>query len=80
MSDLLVGQYQYNAFSQVTRIIDALTEETVFAYDPNGNLLSLTGARNKTTAYTYNTMDRVSTRTDPLARVEQYVYDANGSL
>jgi len=41
-----------------------------FAYDANGNLLSVTDARNNATTSAYNSMDRVTTRTDPLTRAE----------
>lgn len=53
---------------------------TSFSYDPNGNLLSVTDARNGVTSYTYNTMDRLATRTDPLLQQESYVYDNTGNL
>ncbi len=46
----------------------------------NGNLLTLTDARGKTTTWTYDDMDRVATRTDPLSRDESFEYDLNGNL
>jgi RHS repeat-associated protein len=73
-------QYEFNAFSQVTRLVDAALGETVLTYDPNGNLLTLTDARTNTTTYTYDSMDRVATRVDPLMRGETYLYDAHGNL
>jgi len=55
---------------------------TAFQYDPNGNLLSITDARNinNPTTYAYDNMDRLQTRTDPLGNIETYSYDANGNL
>ena len=53
---------------------------TTFAYDPNGNLLSVTDAASRQTTYAYNSMDRLTTRTDPLTHAETYQYDANGNL
>jgi len=51
-----------------------------FSYDPNGNLLSVTDARNNPTVYTYDNMDRLATRKDPLLVIESYLYDGNGNL
>ena len=66
--------------NRVTRITDPLQGVTVFSYDPNGNLLSLTDSRGNVTSHTYDNMDRVSTRTDPLLHSESYQYDANGNV
>ena len=48
-------------------------------YEKNGNLLTLTDARNNTTTYTYDNMDRPTTRKDPLLAIESYQYDGNGN-
>jgi RHS repeat-associated protein len=53
---------------------------TAFAYDPNGNLLTVTDAKNQTTTYTYDNMDRLATRKDALNRTETYAYDLAGNL
>jgi RHS repeat-associated protein len=76
----LSTRFDYNAFSQVTKILDPLNGETSFTYDGNGNLLTLTDARSKTTTWTYDGMDRVETRTDPLSRDESFAYDLLGNL
>ena len=47
---------------------DPLNGPTNFGYDPNGNLLSVTDAKNQPTFYTYDNMDRLKTRTDPLLK------------
>jgi RHS repeat-associated protein len=60
--------------------VDPLSGTTSFTYDANGNLLTLTDARGKTTTWTYDSMDRVATRTDPLTRAESFTYDLNGNL
>lgn len=49
-------------------------------YDPNGNLLTLTDAKNQTTTYTYDNMDRLATRKDALNRQESYQYDLASNL
>src|SRR5437867_11239224 len=48
-------------------------------YEKNGNLLTLTDARNNTTTYTYDNMDRPATRKDALLAIESYQYDGNGN-
>ena len=70
----------------MTQVIDSLGEITGFGYDPNGNLLSVTDARQnaiatpQSTVYAYDSMDRLETRTDPLGLPESYQYDENGNL
>jgi len=53
---------------------------TAFGYDANGNLLSVTDARNSVTSYVYDNLDRATTRRDPLLHDEAYQYDLNGNL
>ncbi|HNV26794.1 MAG TPA: RHS repeat protein [Nitrospira sp.] len=48
---------------------------TTFAYDPNGNLLTVTDAKNQITTYTYDNMARLKMRADALNRGEIYGYD-----
>ena len=65
--------------NRLTAATDPLGGVTGFGYDPNGNLLSVTDARNNPTTYAYNNMDRLETRTDPLLKTESYTYDNNGN-
>jgi RHS repeat-associated protein len=67
-------------FSSV--ITDPLGGVTSFAYDGNGNLLSVTDPEHlqNPTTYLYDSMDRLQTRTDPLGSSESYQYDGNGNL
>ncbi|MEX5216842.1 MAG: hypothetical protein NW701_03355 [Nitrospira sp.] len=72
-------QFSYDDL-RVTQIPDALGGLTSFSYDNNGNLLTVTDAKNQSTSYTYDEMDRLKTRMDALSRTESYQYDANGNL
>jgi len=63
-----------------TRTTDPLQGVTAFSYDANGNLLSVTDARNSVGSYVYDNMDRATTRRDPLLHDETYQYDLNGNL
>jgi len=42
----------YNGLNQITSATDAVGKQTLFGYDPNGNLLSVTDANNHQTQYT----------------------------
>ncbi len=75
-------------FSQVTRLVDELGNETLIVIDPvNGNALSMTrvigevgGDDDLVTEYSYTTRGQIDTVTDPLGRVTDYDYDLDGRL
>ncbi len=81
--------FQYDPqFSQITRLVDELGNETLIDIDPaNGNGLSVTrvigdvgGGDDLVTTYTYTPRGQIDTVTDPLGRVTDYDYDALGRL
>ena len=49
----------------MTKTINALGGETVFGYDPNGNLLTVKDARNNTTTYVYDALSNLRKVTLP---------------
>lgn len=49
---LMSAEQGRDATARVTQITDALNGVTAFTYDPNGNLLTVTDAKNQTTVYT----------------------------
>jgi RHS repeat-associated protein len=73
-------RYEYNAMSQIIKVIGPLGGETILTYDGNGNLVTITDARNKTISWDYDAMDRTSSRIDPLSRTESFAYNENSAL
>ncbi|MFZ4811313.1 MAG: DUF6531 domain-containing protein [Ilumatobacteraceae bacterium] len=62
----------------------AIVPTELFAYDRNGNLVSKTDRRGKTTTYVFDGLNRVRTQTDPrvgaaAAGVVSFVYDDAGN-
>lgn len=70
----------YDSLNRVIKRTDPLSGLTQFAYDPNGNLLTVTDARNNSLSYTYDNMDRTQSRTDAMLKQTTYLYDNNGNL
>ena len=57
----------------------AADKETVFTYDPDGNLLTATDANGHTTTYAYNARNEEVSETDAMDRTASYGYDAEGN-
>jgi YD repeat-containing protein len=53
---------------------------TVFTYDADRNLTSVTDANGNKTTYTYDAMDQRASRKDALGAAATYAYDGNGNL
>lgn len=80
--------YTYNARRQMIEILTAqvtgatgtpVQYESAFAYDGEGNRISVTNNRGFTTELLYNEDGLVSRRTDPNGHITQYRYDANNN-
>jgi RHS repeat-associated protein len=72
------ARLEYDAVDQLLKVTDSIAGETVFTYDPAGNLRSI-NAHGKTTSYTYDNANRVVTVTDPSLRAEHYEFDKIGN-
>ena len=77
---LVVYLFVLKYLNRVKEITDALDKKTSFTYDANGNLLTVTDAKNQVITYTYNVRDKVATMIDQLGKVETYSYDKNDNL
>ena len=70
-----------DATARVTRITDALNQQTRFTYDPaNGNLLNTSDSLNHATAITYNQFGQPISVTDALNQITTFEYDEVGNL
>jgi RHS repeat-associated protein len=73
--------YAYDQFTLgVTAITDPNGHITRRAYDPNGNLVSVTDALGRTAAATYNALEEPLTTTDPSGATTTYTYDDAGNV
>jgi RHS repeat-associated protein len=69
-------QFLYNGLNKIKKVTNALNKETNFAYDLNGNLLSVSDASTppKVTQYEHNYRGQTTKMTDALSNVTQFVY------
>ena len=72
--------FTYNAADQMTTVTDPLGRVTSKAYDPGGRMISVTDAKNRTTAYAYNPANLLTSVTAPDGTVTAYAYDAAGNV
>lgn len=70
----------YNAFGDLTTMVDPIGSRVERGYDPNRNLITTRDADGKTTAYTYDADDRVTGVRRPDGTTLGYGYDAIGNL
>jgi YD repeat-containing protein len=61
-------------------VTDPLHNLTQYAYDPNGNLISVTDANSHTTTYAYDAANRKTGRTLPLGMTETFAYDVTNNV
>ncbi|MDQ6891117.1 MAG: hypothetical protein M3167_00345 [Acidobacteriota bacterium] len=77
-----ITTYAYNTHGQLTQETKATGATIDYAYDPQGNLLSITAPTNNNagtrpvTTYAYDAVGRVTGITDPLGHQTLYTYDA----
>lgn len=71
--------FTYDTKGRVTKEATG-SRETLYSYDPKGNMATITDPRGKVTRYGYDVMDQVTTVTYPDGTTEQFSYDFNGNL
>ena len=67
-------------FNLVQTATDPLGRTTNFAYDTNGNLMTITDPLGQMVAMTYNSHGQVLTRTDQRGKTTTYAYDSFGRV
>ena len=71
--------YTYDAAGRIKSLKDEV-DTTSYAYDKNGNLLTVSSAKEGTITRTFDELNRVKTYTDASGNTIQYDYDAAGNL
>ncbi|MCH8148425.1 MAG: hypothetical protein IH987_10590, partial [Planctomycetes bacterium] len=67
--ETITTNYEYGAFSKMTRLVDGESKEMNFIFDPNGNRTEVREELGKTTLYQYASDGFVDQVTDPDGRV-----------
>lgn len=70
----------YNAFGDLTRLVDRLGKITTQSFDANSNLLSRSTPDGATATFTYDTANRVLTSTDGTNRTTTYTYTGASTI
>jgi RHS repeat-associated protein len=82
--------YGYDAVSRLSVVTESMTSTlgldpnqynllTRYGYDPIGNRMVMTNAREYTTTYRYDALSRLIAMNDPLTHTTRYQYDAVGN-
>ena len=72
--------YSYNTLNRLKKTIGAEGQTTVYDYDKQGNLSTVTDPLNNLTNYTYDALNRLAEAIDPKGGTTFYGYDANDHL
>ncbi|GEM_PF-1766880 len=78
--NLRVAQFTYDKLDRLKISKDPLNFETSYTRDGEGNLLTLTNARNFSHTFTFDSLNRVTEEKDPLNYVTAYSYDKVGNV
>ncbi|MDR0959824.1 MAG: DUF6531 domain-containing protein [Propionibacteriaceae bacterium] len=75
-----VTVYHWNEFKQVTKVVDALSGETLTGYLPNSLTASETDPSGATVSYSYNDAGQVTETVDPVGSVTTTSYNESGDV
>lgn len=74
------SRMEYDSRGNLTRLVDALQEQTVMTYDSDDNLLTRTDALDNTWLYQYDSKNNLTQVTDPLAGRITIARDTKGRI
>ena len=78
------ASYAYNDFNEIKEVREAVATgdeaATVYDYDDNGNLISITNAENGTIEYEYDGLGRRTKEFDDDNSFKEVQYDGNGNI
>lgn len=85
----IATHYDYDALGHLSAVIENYSGvklpdhetnvRTEYAYDQNGNRLSITDGNGHTTTFAYDALNRLISETDPLGHTWSYTYDSVGN-
>jgi len=70
----------YDSLNRLAQQFGALNQTTVYGYDSNGNVTSVTDPLSQVTGNSYDALNRLVQVLDPAKGATQYAYDAAGNL
>jgi RHS repeat-associated protein len=71
--------FYYDKLGRVEKVVDALGNSTLTAYDANGNVHTRADQLNRVTTYEYDALNRLIRTIDPLGGVTETTYDSSGN-
>lgn len=77
--NVITHYYDSASPPKLLRIVNSLGAQTVFTYDGNNNLATLTNPLQQTTTYTYDERGNRTSLTDPLSHVSRWTWDADNN-
>jgi len=72
--------YAYDQLNRLSQNIGAQNQTTIYGYDNNSNLTSITDPLGNTTTYTYDTLNRIAQTTDPNKGTIKTNHDPNDMI
>jgi RHS repeat-associated protein len=72
--------YAFDGLNRISKMTDALIQDTLYGYDNRGNLRTVTDPNTNTTTYVYDGNNNILSETRPMSQVYTYTYNTAGHL